>query len=144
MCEPLLQTDDITESPAIVAFDALQAAEKHLLSLTLRISEGAVRYGFPKHDPDTAISRAVGEVTKCRFEFDRALASEVMGEKCALPPSPSNLSLALQRRVMKNEEASGVLSLGPTIAAARRVDAADHVRRPLADLDADFHSGAGG
>ncbi|WP_336488328.1 hypothetical protein [Methylobacterium nigriterrae] len=134
----MFATDDITESPAILAFDALQAAERHLLSLTLRICEGSTRYAFPKHDPDTAITRAVGEITRCRYEFDRALASEAAGEPFRVTPTTATLCVELQRRITRNEEKSSVPSLGPTIAAARRVDTQSD-----ADREAGFVSAVG-
>ncbi|AWN43804.1 hypothetical protein DK389_28905 [Methylobacterium durans] len=145
---------DYTDSPAIAKLEALHAAERRLLNITLRIAGGRTRYAFPRHNADAAIAHAVGEVERYRHEFDRALASDAAGEPYRLPPSAAGLKLALQNRVTRNEADRGIGAMGPVLFAARQVDAADAAEisltevsrergRSLADLDAGFASPAG-
>lgn len=126
MCAPLtLQDESPEDTEALRAFDALVAAERKRLRLALQIADGAVRHGFPRHDPDTAIRNTVGAVTAARDSLDRLIVSRAMGERCVLRPSEQLQLIELQRRVTKNEAAKGIPARAPALVAADAVDVAE-------------------
>lgn len=147
MCFLSSPNDDMPPLNALAtAYEALREAERQHYDLTALLNEGAVPRDLGAESIDGRITRVVGEVTRRRYEYDRAVCSLMLGEPFRNDPSSQAVRLEMQARARRQSGGTRFDLLRTAMAAvdAAPADAPMPVpeRRPFAALDAGFHSPA--
>lgn len=129
------------------AYEALREAERQHYDLTALLNEGAVPRDLGSESLDARITRIVGEVTRRRYEYDRAVCSLMLGEPFRNDPSSQAVRLEMQTRARRQAGGTRFDLLRTAMAAvdATPADAPMPVparRTSFAALDAGVHSPA--
>lgn len=129
------------------AYEALREAERQHYDLTALLNEGAVPRDLGNESIDGRITRVVGEITRRRYEYDRAVCSLMLGEPFRNDPSSQAVRLEMQARARRQSSGTRFDLLRTAMAAvdATPADAPLPVptrRTSFAALDAGVHSPA--
>lgn len=140
--------DDMPPLNALAtAYEALREAERQHYDLTALLNEGAVPRDLGSESIDGRITRVVGEVTRRRYEYDRAVCSLMLGEPFRNDPSSQAVRLEMQARARRQSSGTRFDLLRTAMAAvdAAPADAPMPIparRTSFAALDAGVHSPA--